>query len=188
MVRVVCPVAVGLVVVVVTIGVVGLFESAAHTVAFHGVPFQTVLCRSDSSRVVREIVVVSVNFSWLQISLHIVFPSLGWSSLLPVGFQLEISFVQRRSWCLAIALACFRHILLWLRIHDVIPFTVNKTSAFWVARTLWSTPGSSSSFRSSGGTLLREELLSASWLHSSCSLGLVGWPRSCLPAVHCRVS
>ena len=41
-----------------------LFESAAHKVAFHGVPFQAVLCRGEPSRVVREIVFCLCEF-WL---------------------------------------------------------------------------------------------------------------------------
>ena len=37
----------------------GLFESAAHKVAPHGVSFQAIFCRGEPSRVVREIRVVS---------------------------------------------------------------------------------------------------------------------------------
>ena len=51
-------------VVVVRMGVVGrsgCFESVAHKVAFHGVPFQAVLRRGEPRRVVREIVVVSMH-------------------------------------------------------------------------------------------------------------------------------
>ena len=44
-----------------------LFQSAAHKAAFHGVPFQAVMCRAGPSRVVREIVVVSVNIGWLYV-------------------------------------------------------------------------------------------------------------------------
>ena len=69
---VVCPAGVGLVVVVVTRGVV----EAAHTVTFYGVQFQAVLCRGEPSCVVHEIVV------------DVLFPSLGWSSLLPIAFLL----------------------------------------------------------------------------------------------------
>ena len=43
-----------------------LFESAAHKVAFHGVPLQAVLCRGERSRVVRDIVVVSENFQTIK--------------------------------------------------------------------------------------------------------------------------
>ena len=66
---VVCPTAVCLAVVVVTIGVVGrigllspLVTEALSTES----EFQAVLCRGEPRRVVREIVVVSVNFAWLQ--------------------------------------------------------------------------------------------------------------------------
>ena len=45
------------------------------------------------------------------------------------AFQLNMSFVQRPSWCLAIILACFQFLLLSLRIHDVVPFAANKSSA-----------------------------------------------------------
>ena len=58
---VVCLAADVLVVVVVTIGGRGsywLLKSAAHKVAFRGVPCQAILCRGEPGRVVREIVVV----------------------------------------------------------------------------------------------------------------------------------
>ena len=59
-----------------------LFASAADEAAFHGVPFQAVLCRGEPSRVVHVIVAVSVNFGWLLVQVDVVFPSLDWSSLL----------------------------------------------------------------------------------------------------------
>ena len=45
------------------------FESAVHKVAIHGVPFRAVLCRGDSTRAVREMVVVPLNFgcSWCKL-------------------------------------------------------------------------------------------------------------------------
>ena len=54
-------------------------------------------------------------------------------------FQLAMSFAQRHAWCLAVIRACFQHILLCLKIHDVIPFAANKSSALRIARTLQST-------------------------------------------------
>ena len=83
---------------------------------------------------------------------------------------MEISFVQRHSWCFAIILACFQYVLLCLKIHDMIPFAGNKSSALSVARTLQSNRGSSSSSGSSFGTSSTEGLLFAAWL-LSCSLG-----------------
>ena len=82
------------------------------------------------------------------------------------GFQLEMSFVQRPSWCLAIIRACFQYVLLYLRIHDVIPLASNRSPAlhgshhvvvprfqfvFWLI--VWN-------FVEGG-----------SWMLSSCSLG-----------------
>ena len=61
-----------------------------------------------------------------------------------------------------------------LRIHGLPPPTVKRSSALWVARTMYSTPGSSSSSTSTCGTLSKDGLLSASWLLSSCSLGSCG--------------
>ena len=87
------------------------------------------------------------------------------------GFHLETRFVQRPPWCLPIILACFWYLLRCLRIHDVIPFAANKSSALCVARTMQSTHGSSSSSGSSFGASSKEGLLSASWLLSSFSLG-----------------
>ena len=50
-------------------------------------------------------------------------------------FSLAIDFVERSSWCWAINLACFQYILLCLGIHNVVPFTANKSSTLCVART-----------------------------------------------------
>ena len=60
-----CSVAVGSVGVVVAIGVVGLFGCEAF------------LCCGEPSRVVREIVVVSVHFGWLETRVDVVFPFFG---------------------------------------------------------------------------------------------------------------
>ena len=59
----VCSSVVGVVVVVVVVGrgSYWLFESPAYKVAFHGVPCRAILCCGETSRVVREIVVVSVD-------------------------------------------------------------------------------------------------------------------------------
>ena len=46
------------------------------------------------------------------------------------GFQLEMSCVQRPSWCLAIILACFQNVLLCLKIHDVIPYSCQQVVRF----------------------------------------------------------
>ena len=46
-----------------------------------------------------------------------------------------MSVVQQPSWCLAIVLARFQHVLLCLRIHDVIPFGASRSSVLWCART-----------------------------------------------------
>ena len=85
------------------------------------------------------------------------------------GFQLEISFVQRPSWCLAIILACFQKILLCLRIHDVIPLASHLPCVLL-------THGSSSSSGSSFGTSTKEGccprrgcFLLARW--GSCGVG-----------------
>ena len=73
------------------------FESDAQEVAFQGIPSQAVSCRGG-------------------VEIDVVFPSLGWSSLLPTalfcwsdiaGLHLEMSFVQRPSECLGSILACF---------------------------------------------------------------------------------
>ena len=45
------------------------------------------------------------------------------------GFQLEMSFVQLPSWCLATTLACFRYFLLSPRIHDVTPLAGSTSSS-----------------------------------------------------------
>ena len=77
-----------------------MFESAAHKIASHGVQFQVVLCRGEPSRVVREIVVGSVNFGFVvginRIRLPISWPVFFASDTLSVwlitaGFQLEMS-------------------------------------------------------------------------------------------------
>ena len=51
------------------------------------------------------------------------------------GFQLERSFVQRPSWCVASIGACFQYILHCPIIHDGIPFPTNKSSAMCVPGT-----------------------------------------------------
>ena len=63
-----------------------LFESAAHQVAFRGVPFQAVQCHNEPSRVVRVIAVVAVHIVWLRIGVDVVFPHFGWSPSFPVTF------------------------------------------------------------------------------------------------------
>ena len=85
-----------------------LFESAAHKVAFHGVPFQAVVRCSEPCRVVRDIVVVSVSSSHLLAAL----PCFRYPFCLvdTAGFNLEMRFVMRPS--LAIILARFQYILL----------------------------------------------------------------------------
>ena len=62
---VVHPAAVGLAFAIVTMVVVGLVGCLSLLPTVHGVTFQAVLCRVEPSRVVRDIVVVSVNFCWL---------------------------------------------------------------------------------------------------------------------------
>ena len=47
------------------------------------------LCRGEPGRVPREILVVSVGSGWLWVCVDVVFPSLGWLSLLPVPFLLD---------------------------------------------------------------------------------------------------
>ena len=78
------------------------------------------------------------------------------------GSQLEMSFVQSPSWCLPNKLICFPFILLCLRINDVSPFAANKSCAWWVARTMKPTRGSSSSSSSSFGTTSKGRSMSAS--------------------------
>ena len=60
------------------------------------------------------------------------------------GLHFEMSPVQPSSWRLAIIPAFIQYVLLCLRIRGVIPLAANKSSALWVASTMWSTHGSSS--------------------------------------------
>ena len=68
-----CPVAVGLELALSWPqgrGYIGLFESAAHT------------CRGEPGNVDNEVVVVPVKSGCVQVQTDVVFPSLGWPSLL----------------------------------------------------------------------------------------------------------
>ena len=78
-----CAVAVGSVGVVVATMVEGLFwlfESATHKDAFHGVPLQAVVCRSEPSHVICEIVVVAVHFNLVVDWSSFRLPIFGWST------------------------------------------------------------------------------------------------------------
>ena len=93
-----------------------------------------------SSRVVREIVFVSVNCGCmckLRSSSHhlVALPRL----MSPCSNERSV-FVQRPSWCSAIIPACFQDVLLCPRIHDRITTAGNKSSASWVARTSFVNP------------------------------------------------
>ena len=84
-------------------------------------------------------------------------------------------FVQRPSWCSAIIPACFQDVLLCPRIHDRITTAANKSSALWVARTIFCKR--MAPIRILNGLVVlgrKMELLSATWLLSSFSKGSCG--------------
>ena len=76
--------------------------------------------------------------------------------LVSLGSSWRLGFVQRPSWCLGTPLAFFHDILLCPRTHDVVPVAANRSSAWWVARTMSSNHGTSPFSCSLCGTLSKE--------------------------------
>ena len=132
-------------------GLYWLFESAAHKVAVHGVPFPAVFCRGETSRLVRVDFASGVGISCRR---------------LPISWRVFLSSDTHSAWLILLGSS--------RRIHDVIQLAANKSSALCVACTILASHGSSSSSVSSCGTLSQEGMLSASWSLSSDSLGLAG--------------
>ena len=133
-----------------------------HEVALHSIPF----------RVAREIDVVSVGSIWLQVDVEVVLPCRGQSPLFMEPFfawliLLGSNWRQARSDGLRVH-PCLPPV--FLRIHDVIPFAANKSSAVCVALVLQSTHGSNSSSGLFSEISSKQVFLSPSWLLSSCSL------------------
>ena len=111
-----------------------LLEPAACKIAFHGVPFRSVVSQVVSfARSLLSLLVLVGCRCALMSSSHLLacLPCFRYPFCLVdiAEFHLEISLVQP-SWCLAIFLARLQYILLFLRIHDVIQFAANRSSAW----------------------------------------------------------
>ena len=122
-----------------------LLESSAYEVAYHRDPFRAILCRGEPGRVALE--VVGLCWFWLVVvmrqgRLPITWPvflvsgtfSVWLTSLDSSSKQALSSDLRGGGW--QFFFASFQYTPLCLRIHDVIPFAANKSSALCGSRTM----------------------------------------------------